>query len=577
MRLCSAVALRALPAITVLAGGFAAPVLAHDPRSLLVSDQGMVASDSPHASEIGAGVLRAGGNAFDAAIAVSLALTVARPESTGIGGGGFLLAYSATERRFVALDFRECAPAAATPQRYDALHAQRADGAPSPSVYGGNAVGVPGLPAGVDEIHRRFASREFAQLAAPAIELAERGLPVDQHYVDACRAALRDFDRWPEFRERFPALFHRLLGGGEPAAVGARIPRPELAECLREMARHGPTAFYRGAIAEDVVSAVSRAGGALTLDDLRQQRTIERVPLRGRFGDVDIVSMPPPSSGGACLILSMQIIDAARRRSDYDKQDAPHVLLEAFKHAFADRARWMGDPDFCDVPASRLVSPDYALSLAAKIDFTRTFPPEHYGTPLLAAEDSGTSHFCVADRAGNVVAMTETVNGGFGSFVVTERFGILLNNQLDDFLTAPGKANLFGLTQGEANRIGPRKRPLSSMTPTLFVREGRPVLAIGASGGPRIITAVAQVALGVLDGQTLHQAMHAPRWHHQWLPNEAYADREPPRHLREKAQRAGHVISDTRKRASVQAIQFLPDDAMVGTADENKGGRPAAP
>lgn len=550
---------------------------AHEADHLAVSREGMVATDSADASRAGAQILRAGGNAFDAAIAVSLALSVTRPESTGLGGGGFLLAYVAAEQRFAALDFRESAPAAATPQRYAELRAAAPDG-PSPSLYGGNAVGVPGLVAGLEEIHRRWATRPLAELARPAIELAQRGLVVDAHYLHSFEGAIRDFDRWPDFRERFAGLHATLLCGGEPPAIGERIARPHLAGALQFLAEHGLRSFYEGPIAEAVVAAVRQAGGELTAEDLRSYRVAERTPVRGRFGQYEIVSMPPPSSGGVCLIEALQIVAAARLRSDLDPvATAPHVLVEAFKHAFADRARWLGDPDYCEVPLAQLTSQRYAAELAARIDPQATQPPQHYGTGTVQVDDAGTSHFCVADRHGNIVAMTETINTKFGSYVVAEPYGIVLNNQLDDFLTAPGTANVYGLVQSQANLIGPGKRPLSSMTPAIVLCEGRPVLALGASGGPRIITAVAQVLLAVIDGATLHDAISAPRLHHQWRPNEVYFDREPTRALRDKLIRCGHSISAARRTASVQAIQFLADGVMVGASDPNKGGRPAAP
>lgn len=562
--------------LAALVLGVAAAAFAHDPRSIAVGRNGMVASDSAVASRIGAAVLKGGGNAFDAAVATSLALTVARPESTGLGGGGFMLAYVAGEQRFVVLDFRETAPASATAERYATLRAQAPDG-PSASVCGGNAVGVPGLAAGLSEISARFGSRPLSELIQPAIELAERGLEVDEHYREACRVAVADFDRWPEFGTRFAALRSRLLGGdGGVPAHGARIPRPDLAQTLRTLAQSGLGAFYHGPIAEAIVRGVRQAGGEMTLDDLGGYRVVEREPIRGRYRGFEIVTIPPPSSGGACLIETLQVLAACETRPDYrPAEHRPHALVEAFKHAFADRARWFGDPQFCDIPFARLLSAEYAAELAARIDWSATRAPESYGTPALVVEDSGTSHFCVADRLGNVVAMTETINGGFGSFVLVEPLGILLNNELDDFLTVRGEPNLFGLVQSEANLVAPGKRPLSSMAPTIILRDGRPMLAIGASGGPRIITAVAQAALDVMNGETLHDAVSAPRLHHQWQPDEVYFDREPPRHVREKLALRGHKLSEKRKTAAVQAIQLHADGTMVGASDPGKGGEPA--
>lgn len=551
-----------------------APAAAHDPHSVAVARGGMVASDSPDASRIGADVLQSGGNAFDAAVATSLALTVARPQSTGLGGGGFLLAYVAKEDRFVVLDFRETAPQSATAARYERILAD-SGGGPSPTVYGGHAVGVPGLPAGLAEINRRFGTRLFAELAAPAIALAERGIEVDEPLRRARREALEYFERYPEFGGRFAAFRQALLREPSDPDAPQRLVRPDLARTLRALAEHGPESFYDGAIAEAIIAAVRADGGEMTFDDLKAYRVEEREPLTGYYGEHRIVTMPPPSSGGAALIQTLNIVQAASLRSDLEpSMTAPHVLAEAFKHAFADRARWFGDPAFCDIPLGRLLSPQYAAQLARRIDRTTTHAPEHYGTPVPVIDDSGTSHFCVADRFGNLVAMTETINGVYGSYVLVEPYGVLLNNELDDFLTAPGRANLFGLVQGEANRIGPGKRPLSSMTPTIVLRDDKPLLIVGGAGGPRIITGVTQVILNTLNGSTLHDALSSPRLHHQWLPDEVFFDREPPRRLRAKLERFSHRISDQRRTSRVNAIQFLAGGEMVGASDPDRGGRP---
>lgn len=562
----------------------AVPVLAAvgrgaDPPWVARSRLGMVASDSPEASQIGAAVLEAGGNAFDAAVATSFALAVARPQSTGLGGGGFMLAYVAEQRRFVVLDFREVAPAAATPERYAALCAERGDG-PSPSLYGGNAVGVPGQLAGLVEINRRFGSRRLAELIRPAIDLAERGFVIDAHFLEARAEIMRLASRWPELRRRYAALFELLAPGGRVPQRGERLRRPQLAEALRLIARDGAGAFYDGPIGAAVVRAVQAAGGALTADDLRAYRVKERTPVRGRFlvaetgREYEIVSMPPPSSGGVCLIEALNIIAACAVRSDIDPAvGRTHVLIEALKHAFADRARWLGDPDYGALPVERLTSRAYAARCAARIAARGTLAPQAYGSQV--PDDDGTSHFCVVDRAGNVVALTETINGSFGSLVVAEPFGLILNNEMDDFLTVPGQANLYGLVQSRANLVGPGRRPLSSMSPTIVCREGRPVLVLGASGGPRIISSVLQVALHVMRGRSLEEAMTALRLHHQWQPDELYFDREPPAELVATVGRYGHAVSAERKTGIVQAIRLLPDGTLIGASDPRKEGRPA--
>ncbi len=548
---------------------------AADPPWLARGRSGMVASDSPEASQIGADVLRQGGNAFDAAIATSFALAVSRPQSTGLGGGGFMVAYVASENRCIALDFREVAPAGATRERYDRLAAEAGDG-PSPTIYGGNAVGVPGQLAGLAEIQKRFATRPLRELIQPAIRLAETGFVADEHYIGSVKEALADFAKWPQLKERYGTIYETLLGRGTPPTAGDRVTRPQLVAALRLIAEQGPeAALYRGPIGEAAIKAVQAAGGVLTMEDLAGYKPREREPLRGKYHDFEIVTMPPPSSGGVCMVEALSILRALTN-DDPDglrtiQEVYPRFLVCALKHAFADRARWLGDPDTTRLPIARLVAPEYAELLAERLCPDKS---EDYGSTTLP-EDRGTSHFCVADREGNIVALTETINGVFGSLVVAEPYGIILNNQMDDFAAQPGKPNLYGLIQGEANAVAPGKKPLSSMAPTIVFKDGRPVLTLGASGGPRIITSVLQVMLNVIEfDMPLEEAMSAVRIHHQWLPDEVYFDRAPPAALVEALQ-GSNKISTERRTGVVQAIQWLPDGTLVGACDPHKGGRPA--
>jgi gamma-glutamyltranspeptidase/glutathione hydrolase len=562
--------------VATFVSALAAVAGADDPPWISRSKTGMVASDSPQASQIGAGVLRSGGNAFDAAVSISFALAVGRPQSTGLGGGGFMVAYVAEEKRFVALDFRETAPAAATPQRYAGLFVERGD-RPSPSVYGGNAVGVPGQLAGLAEINRRFGTHPLAKLVQPAIELAEAGFVVDEHFREACADTLRELDKWPSLKKH-RGLLKTILIDQKPPDAGRKLRRPRLAEAFRRIAGQGPAAVYTGPIGEAIVKAANAAGGEMTMADLRNYRVKEREPIRVRhlYGGYEVVSMPPPSSGGVCLAEMLRVLQACSDRSDiHPVRGHEHALVEAMKHAYADRARWLGDPDFCDVPVRRLTSMPYAIKLSQLISAAKTLDPSEYGSAPPVPEDGGTSHFCVADRFGNVVAVTETINGTFGSLVVAEPYGIILNNEMDDFLTVRGEANLYSLVQSEANLVGPGKRPLSSMSPTIVLKEGKPFLVLGASGGPRIISSVLQVALGVMEGQSLQDAMTALRLHHQWQPDEVYFDREPPAEVVEYLTERGHRLSEERRTGVVQAIQFLEDGTMVGASDPRKGGRPA--
>jgi gamma-glutamyltranspeptidase/glutathione hydrolase len=584
---------RLVAGFLIIASVLPAHLCAADSPWIARGKVGMVASDSPEASQIGAEVLKAGGNAFDAAVATSFALAVARPQSTGLGGGGFMVAYVAGEKRFVALDFRETAPTGATAEYYAKLQVDRADG-PSPSVYGGNAVAVPGQLAGLAEINKRFGTRRFAALIQPAIKLAEAGFTIDEHFLNARNGLLEDFEKWPELAKGHAPLRDLVLSDRLPVSVGDTLKRPDLANALDLIAEDGPDAFYNGPIGEAIVAAVRKAGGVMTMDDLRGYRVKEREPLRSTYFDFKneyaIVGMPPPSSGGVCLAEILNIVQATRDRSDlHPVDDQPHVLIEAMKHAFADRARWLGDPGFSEIPVNRLTNKAYAGFIAPNIRSDRAGSPAGYGSPSVPVDDiqpsdygggmppddRGTSHFCVADKHGNIVAITETINGTFGSLVVAEPYGIILNNEMDDFATAPDQPNLYGLIHGKANRVGPGKRPLSSMTPTIIFKDGKPFLVVGASGGPRIITSVLQVALHAIDGKPIEKAMTESRLHHQWRPDEVYFDRKPPAGLVENLERLGHKISERRKTAAVQAIRFLDDGTMVGASDPHKGGRPA--
>lgn len=575
------------------------PAWAADNGWLARGKGGMVATDAGEASQIGATVLAEGGNAFDAAVATSLALAVCRPQSTGLGGGGFLVAYVAKEQRFVVLDFREVAPAGAIAEHYAKLMGGRGAG-PSPSIYGGNAAGVPGQAAGLAEIHKRFATKPWRDLVEPARRLAENGFTVDEAYREACEEALADYRKWPQLQEQYATLHRTLLGSGTAPASGARLARPDLARGLALLAGRGAEAVYAGPLGAAMVKAVQAAGGVLTHEDLAAYQVREREPLRGTYRGHEIVTMPPPSSGGVCLIQTLNILDEIRQPGTLRTSTQttavlyPVALVTALQHAFADRARWLGDPDFADVPVALLTSRRYASRLAVSRpksadEFGSTRLPDSSGRPpgqstrpadepaaTSPPDDRGTSHFCVADSEGNIVALTETINGVFGALVVAEPYGIILNNQMDDFTTEPGKPNLFGLIQSERNAVAPGKRPLSSMAPTIVLKDGRPVLALGASGGPRIITSVLQVLLNVVDfNQPLAEALPALRLHHQWQPNEVYFDRQPPRKMIQILTDAGHKVSGECRTGIVQAIQFLPDGTLVGGSDPRKGGRPA--
>ena len=544
---------------------------------LVRAERGMVASDSVEASKIGAEILQNGGNAVDAAVATSFALGVTRPYSTGLGGGGFAIVYLSRTKETFAVDFRETAPADATWDMY--VQARKKDpNAPAPSQFGGLAVGVPGLLAGAEFMLAEFGSLRLSDVVAPAHDLARDGFKPDAHYIAACRTALKRYQQNPTFVQKYGVLYRTLLNNGQPPEREQVVRRPELADALRLIMLAGPTAFYEGRIAEAIVQAVKDTGGVIALEDLLAYRVRERKPIRFKYRGYEVVSMPPPSSGGIVIAEALNILSHTPLANVYadDPGLAAHRFVEACKHAFADRSRWLGDPAYVKIPLDVLTGPKYAESLAKAVSDEKTRPTKSYGSVRLA-DDGGTSHFCVVDADDNVVAWTETINLGFGSFVVTEPFGIVLNNEMDDFSAEPGKPDAFGLQTSFNNAVAPGKRPLSSMSPTIVLDpDGLPVLTLGASGGPRIISSVLNVLVDVFDyGMTLGEAMEATRIHHQWMPNEVRFSDKPDANLTAALKKRGHRIGKRRSTGIVQAVEWTRDNALLGASDPRKGGRPA--
>jgi len=548
---------------------------ATQPAFVAVGTQGMVASDSPYASQAGRDILEAGGNAVDAAIATSMALSVTRPFSTGLGGGGFMMLRLANGEVHI-IDARECAPGAATADMYVRARAAAPDGPPA-SQFGGLAAGVPGLLAGHQAMHERFGTRPWAELIAPARRLALEGFAADASYVAAARSVREDVQRYPSMRAWTAPLFETFRIGQDDLKPGTIVRQPELAETLELIATGGIDVFYRGEIADSIVEAVQGTGGIMTREDLARYKPVWREPLRMRYRDrFDVLLMPPPSSGGVVIAEMLNILErwdlAAIRREDPGL--AAHYTVEAMKHAMADRARYLGDADYAAVPVEPLVSKAHARLLADRIRPDRVSEPDRYGR--IPGDDAGTSHYSVVDRWGNVVSATETINTEWGCLVLVQSRGIVLNNEMDDFSVEPDKTNAYNLAQSQANAVGPYKRPLSSMSPTIVLADGRPVLAVGASGGPRIITGTLQVILNVLDYEMpLGEAVASPRLHHQWHPDEVYrneyaADDPVVRGLASR----GHKIADRRRGAVVQAIR-IESDRLIGASDPRKGGVPA--
>jgi gamma-glutamyltranspeptidase / glutathione hydrolase len=488
------------------------------PHSLQVrpteAAQAMVVTDAPLATAVGLDVMRQGGNAVDAAVATAFALAVVYPEAGNIGGGGFLVARLA-DGSSAALDFREKAPLAATRDMF--LDASGELG--NRSVVGHLASGVPGSVMGLWEAHRRFGSRPWADLVQPAITLADEGFIVDRALAATVRNAsslMRQFDA-------SAALF---FPGGEPIAEGSRWRNPDLARVLRRIAEQGPAGFYEGETADLIVAEMQRGGGIITHEDLRRYRAEWRTPVEFTYRGHRVLSMPPASSGGITLALMANILDGYPiDRLGWNTAPTLHLVGEAMRRAFADRNHFLGDPAFVQFPQELLTSTAYAARLRESIDRERATPSSEVrpGSGAVGEPDE-TTHFSIVDPQGNAVALTTTINALYGSGVTIAGAGIVMNNEMDDFAAKPGSPNMFGLVQGEANAIEPEKRMLSAMTPTIVLdRNGRVLMVTGARGGPRIITAVFQVISNVIDhGMDVGTAVHAPRIHHQHLPDVLY-------------------------------------------------------
>ncbi|MGZ8242866.1 gamma-glutamyltransferase [Methylomagnum sp.] len=471
--------------------------------------QAAIASAHPLATRAGFEILAHGGNAFDAAVAVSAALAVVEPAGSGLGGGGFWLLRRAADGKEVMLDGRERAPLAATRDMY--LDKSSGNPVPDRSVNGPLAAGIPGMPAALAHLAENYGRLPLAETLAPAIRYAEQGFPVGERHLKLLTPRVEALRRYPSAR----AIF---LPGGKPPEPGDRLVAKDLADTLRTMARAGRAGFYAGATAEKLVKGVLQAGGIWTERDLAEYRVIERPPLRGTYRGIQITTAAPPSAGGVGLLEMLNILDA------YNLDDLPevtckHLVVEAMRRAYHDREDHLGDPDFVAIPLLRLLSVHYADGLRSTIRLDRAMPSAYLSQPT-APESVGehTTHFSILDKEGNAVAATLSINNAFGSGFVAPGTGVLLNDEMDDFAAKPGSPNIYGLVGGEANAIAPGKRMLSSMTPT-FLDDGHRLGLLGTPGGSRIVS---MVLLGVLDfakGHGPESWVSVPRFHHQYLPD----------------------------------------------------------
>jgi gamma-glutamyltranspeptidase/glutathione hydrolase len=569
----------AILAVAALAPALTAAQTPTTPAAVapVTARQGMVVAQEARAAKIGVEILQKGGNAVDAAVATGFALAVTYPRAGNIGGGGFMLIHLARRGANIAIDYRETAPAAVTRDTF--LDAQGvAD--PARSRDSALAIGVPGTVAGLALAHAKYGSGRFtlAQLIAPAIAFARDGIPVTDDVADSLPRAQARLARWPASAKIF------LKPDGRVLAEGDRLVQRDLADTLAAIAREGPTAFYEGPVAEKIVAAVRAAGGVMTRDDLRNYRAVERAPVRGTYRGYRILSMPPPSSGGVHLVQMLNILEGYRiGESRSAAADRMHLMIETMKRAYADRAFFLGDPDQVQVPVARLTSKSYAAFIRTEIDRKRARPATDVRAGNAApSEGANTTHFSVIDRFGNAVANTYTLNFSYGVGLVADGTGILLNNELDDFAAQPGAPNAFGLIGYSANAPGPGKRPLSSMTPTVVLKDGKVFLVTGSPGGSRIITTVLQVIVNVIDrGMPLADAVAAPRIHHQWLPDEVVAETGVPADLIAALAARGHTVVERRPATSANSIVVNRQGAarpagVVGAADPRTRGALAA-
>jgi gamma-glutamyltranspeptidase/glutathione hydrolase len=526
----------------------------------------MVASSEPLASRVGVEIMRGGGNAVDAAVAVGFALAVTYPQAGNLGGGGFMLVRT-RDGKASFVDFREKAPLAARPDLY--LDAQGRV-IPNASLVGYRAIAVPGSVAGMVEAQKRWGKKTLAQVMAPAIQLAEEGFPLSTAQAQQLRSHV--LSQFPESRR----VFQR---DGNTLAAGETFRQPDLARTLRRIAGGGADEFYRGALARELAAAIQKGGGLITEEDLRRYEVRLREPLSGSYRGYQILTAPPPSSGGVALLETLNILEGTEyAAAGAGSPTALHWLAEAMRRAFADRSEFLGDPEFTTIPTRGLTSKAYAARLRAAIDPAAATPSSRVrsGDPL-PYEPPQTTHYSIVDPEGNAAACTTTLNGSFGSGVTADGLGFLLNNEMDDFTAAPGVPNIYGLIQGKANEIRPGKRPLSSMSPTIVTRDGKLFLVLGSPGGPRIISSVLQTLLNVTDfGMNVQQAADAPRIHHQWMPDRLNMEgRGFSAETIARLRAMGHDVLPGGAWSDVQAVMIDPATGdRLGAGDARASARP---
>lgn len=538
----------------------------------ITGTHGMVVAQEPIASDVGLAVLKNGGNAVDAAVAVGFALAVTHPSAGNIGGGGFMLIRLA-DGRTTFLDFRECAPQKANRDMYIGP-----DGEPTKdSIFGWRSSGVPGSVSGFAEAHKKFGSKGWADLLAPAIKLARDGFAISQPLADSLQSE-HHLERDPESKRIF-------LRDGDYYKPGEALKQPELAGTLERIASNGADGFYGGETAQRLAAAMAAHGGLISANDLKAYKTIERKPLTGEYKGFHIIAAPPPSAGGIGLLQILGILQGTTYGSDgANSTKAVHYEAETMRRFYADRSEYLGDPDFYVVPIKPLLDPAYLAKRRGSIDPNHATPSDFVSPGLPKAMNAGirwresteTTHYNVVDSHGNAVAVTYTLNNSYGNGITVPGLGFLLNDEMDDFVSKPGAPNMFGLVGGDANAIEPGKRPLSSMTPTIITRNGKLFMAVGAPGGSRITTGVAEVILDVLDFHMNPQdAVDLPRFHEQWKPDILYLQNGFPEATADALKKMGYEVKPTEGVARVEAI-VVKNDKLEGGTESRLNGKVAA-
>jgi len=522
---------------------------------------GMVVSSDSLATKVGVEILKRGGNAVDAAVAVGFALAVTYPQAGNIGGGGFMVIKMANGET-VTIDYREKAPIKA---HEDMFLDESGNFVPEKSQIGHLSVGVPGSVAGLLLALEKYGTMSRKEVLNPAIELAEKGFIVNEGLARAFKNAFEHF-------KKFPSTMKYFSKNGEPYKEGDLLIQKDLAKVLKLIRDRGRDGFYKGKVADLIVAEMKRGGGIITHEDLEKYQPVIRKPVIGNYRGYEIISMGPPSSGGVCLIELLNILENFDlKKYGHNSSYTIHYLVEAMKRVYADRAEYLGDPDFVEIPLDKLLSKEYAKEIASQIDTFFATPSSKIVRSVSPPQDGiHTTHYSVVDKWGNVVSVTTTINSYFGSMVVVDGAGFFLNNEMDDFSAKPGVPNQFGLLGNKANSIQPSKRMLSSMTPTIVLKNGKPFLVLGSPGGSTIITSVLQVILNIIDFEmNIQEAVDAPSVHHQWYPDEVYYEKRGlPLDVIENLKKRGHKLVERHGfQGEVQAILIDENGIKYGAAD----------